>query len=136
MIATNLYFRCLGGTIGLAQLSAVMYSRVRSYINNQIKSGHISLADAGRIQASLGSVGHQTGILGLPDNLRSITTEAFRDGLRWAFFSLVPWMAVALLLVLFLKPIDPKRLNQAPGQPLAKKPVEKEEEIAPKHEEN
>ena len=111
MIATNLYFRCLGGTIGLAQLSAVMYSRVRSYINNQIKSGHISLADAGRIQASLGSVGHQTGILGLPDNLRSITTEAFRDGLRWAFFSLVPWMAVALLLVLFLKPIDPKKLK-------------------------
>jgi hypothetical protein len=112
-----------------------MNSRVRSYIIDQVKSGHLSLADALRIQSSLGSVG-QTGIFGLPDNLRSITTEAFRDGLRWAFFSLVPWMAVAWLLVIFLKPIDLKRLNQAPGQPFAKEPVEKEEEIASNHEEN
>lgn len=129
MIATNLFFRSLGGTIGLAQLSAVMYSRVRSYITNEIKSGRLSLADAGRIQSSLGSVGSKTGILGLPDNLRTITTEAFKDGLRWAFFSLLPWLVVAWVLALFLKPIDLKRLNQNPGQPLAKKQTEKEEEI-------
>jgi hypothetical protein len=128
VIATNLFFRSLGGTIGLAQLSAVMYSRVRSYIVNEVKSGRLSLADAGRIQSSLSSVGDKTGIFALPDNLRAITTDAFKDGLRWAFFSLLPWLFVAWCLVIFLKPIDPRGSIRNLVKPLVRQ-REKEEEV-------
>ncbi|PVF97524.1 MFS general substrate transporter [Serendipita vermifera] len=123
VVATNLFFRTAGGTIGLAQLSAVMFSRVRSYIFDQVLSGRISPMDAARIGASLNSVGHSgtggsgsSGIFGLPDNLKNVATDAFKDGLRWAFLSLVPWLGVSFVLCLFLSRIADERLNRKPGQ--------------------
>ncbi|CAG8692177.1 194_t:CDS:2, partial [Acaulospora colombiana] len=126
VVASNLFFRTAGGVIGLAQLSAVMFSQVRSYIKKQVISGRITLSDAGRISASLASVGTvhgggtssagSGGIFGLPDNLRTVTTEAFKDGIRWAFLSLVPWLGISLLLCLFLTRVDPERLNVKSGQ--------------------
>lgn len=119
MVATNLFFRTLGGTVGLAQLSAVMYSRVRRYINQQIYTGAISIADAIRISSSLSSVGSEasgSGINALPEPLKTVTTDAFRDGLRWAFFSLLPWLGLTWFMVLFLRTLDPERLDVKPGQ--------------------
>jgi hypothetical protein len=61
------------------------------------------------------------GILGLSGVLRDVITEAFKDGLRWAFFSLLPWLAIAAIMSFFLSTIDEDRLR---GRP---KPVEQEQ---------
>ncbi|CCA75864.1 related to putative multidrug transporter [Serendipita indica DSM 11827] len=120
VVASNLFFRTAGGTIGLAQLYAVMYSRVRSYIYNQVYAGHITPQDAMTISASLNNVGSSHGggsgggILDLPEALRNVATNAFRDGLRWAFISLIPWLVVSFVLCLFLSRIPDERLNQKP----------------------
>ncbi|PVF97525.1 MFS general substrate transporter [Serendipita vermifera] len=125
VVATNLFFRTAGGIIGIAQLSAVMFSRVRSYITAQVYKGRISPFDALRIASSLNSVGSRphgpgggrnnegngTGIFDLPENLKNVTIEAFKDGLRWAFLSLVPWLAVAFVMSLFLNKIDEERFK-------------------------
>lgn len=93
-----------------------MFSRVRSYIANEVKSGRLSLTDAARIQAALNSVAKTNGIFSLPDNLLAVATIAFKKGLQWAFLSLIPWLGIAWILVLFLQPIDPARLDQKRGQ--------------------
>jgi len=38
--------------------------------------------------------------------LKTVTTNAFKDGLRWAFFSLLPWLFISFVLSLFLSMID------------------------------
>jgi hypothetical protein len=122
VVATNLFFRTAGGTIGLAQLFAVMYSRVGRYISNQVASGRISLQELSEIRQSLTSIDTRSGgILGLSGVLRDVITEAFKDGLRWAFFSLLPWLAIAAVVSFFLSNIDEDRLR---GRP---KPVEQEQ---------
>ena len=124
VVATNLFFRSFGGTIGLAQLSAVMYSRVRSYITDQVTSGNITIEQSLQISTALGSVDSSGGgIYSLPTPLQNIITSAFRDGLRMAFFSLLPWLGIAFVLSLFLSIIPEERMNAKPGQ----KKVEAEE---------
>jgi hypothetical protein len=44
----------------------------------------------------------------LPGNVRALVRNAFRDGTRWAFISLIPWCAVAVVLSVFMSNIpDP-----------------------------
>jgi hypothetical protein len=117
VVATNLFFRSFGGTIGLAQLSAVMYSRVRSYITDQVTSGNITIEQALQLSAALGSVDASSGgIYSLPQQLQDIITSAFRDGLRLAFFSLLPWLGIAFILSLFLSRIPEERMSARPGE--------------------
>lgn len=111
VVASSQFFRTLGGTIGLAQLSTVMYSRLRNHISSQITSGRITPLQGLQIQSALNSIETAGGILGLPDELKEVTIEAFRDGLRWAFFSLLPWLGISFLLCLFLSKIPAERLN-------------------------
>lgn len=54
-----------------------------------------SLADISSIQA----------ISSLPPSLQQAVRDAFREGVRWAFISLVPWTALTAILVLFLSKI-------------------------------
>ncbi|KIM24430.1 hypothetical protein M408DRAFT_75936 [Serendipita vermifera MAFF 305830] len=115
VVATNLFFRSFGGTLGLAQLSAVMYSRVRSYITDQVTSGQITIEQAMQLTASLSSIdSHTGGIFSLPKELQDVVSAAFKDGLRWAFFSLLPWLGIAFFLCLFLSTIPEERLNAKP----------------------
>lgn len=117
VVATNLFFRSFGGTIGLAQLSAVMYSRVRSYITDQYNSGNITGDQVFQITAALSSIESSSGgILSLPQQLQNVITSAFKDGIRWAFFSLLPWMGIAFVLSLFLSIIPEERMRAKPGQ--------------------
>lgn len=107
----------MGGVVGLAQLAAVMNSRVRDYIISQIDSGSITFPQALEIMTSLNSVGAQYGgIFSLPDDLRAVVTAAFRDGLRWAFISLLPWLGITFALCLFLRKVPEERLNRKSGQ--------------------
>ncbi|KAG8844465.1 hypothetical protein FRB91_002608 [Serendipita sp. 411] len=61
VVTSNLFFRTAGGTIGLAQLYAVMYSRVRRYITRQAQQGVISPQEVGQILSALSNVGNSHG---------------------------------------------------------------------------
>jgi len=112
--ALTLFFRSLGGTVGLAQCSAVLNAKVRSTVVHAVESGLISLSDA----VSLSSVSSQAlssldSISKLPPAVQDVIRDAFREGSRWAFLSIVPWAAVGLVLSLFLTNIkDPQRRKE------------------------
>ncbi|KAG8833047.1 hypothetical protein FRC17_000113 [Serendipita sp. 399] len=131
VVASNLFFRIAGGTIGLAQLSAVMNSRARTYIYNAAVSGRITPAQAALISLSMNSVDSSGGgIYSLPEELISVITDAFRDGLRAAFFSLLPWLAVGLVMCFFLSKVSEERMDgKKAGQPAERT----NDENAPNH---
>ncbi|KZV87815.1 MFS general substrate transporter [Exidia glandulosa HHB12029] len=111
VISLNLFFQSLGGTVGIAQCSAVLNSRVRSFITDLFSSGAISPSDA--LQLGRVAQGSLEGISALPDELQEHVRDAFRDGTRWAFLSLLPWLGVSALVVLLLKRVeDPTRVKR------------------------
>ena len=104
----GLQFRTAGGTIGLAQLAAVLESKLRSYINNVIRSGAVSPSDGLAILNSLSSLGRGSGNNGietLPPNLQAIVRAAYGYGTKWAFYSLLPWCGLAAIPCFFLNRI-------------------------------
>ncbi|KAF9270743.1 MFS general substrate transporter [Marasmius fiardii PR-910] len=107
--ALILFFRSLGGTIGLAQCGAVLNARVRVFISRAIVDGRIPLDVAAGLSEFSGTMGSIQGIQMLPPSAQDIIKEAFRDGVRWCFISLVPWTAVAFILTLFLSNIPDQR---------------------------
>ncbi|OJA11790.1 hypothetical protein AZE42_13064 [Rhizopogon vesiculosus] len=112
--ALMLFFRALGGTAGLAQCSTVMNAKVNSYIVGQIESGTISGSDLD-ILAALYSSGGLTSIMsleGLPPTVQQIIRDAFRNGVRWSFVSLIPWAGLAVFLFLFLSKIPDGDVQQ------------------------
>lgn len=114
VVSLNLFFRTLGGAVGIAQLAAVLNSRVRTFIGSRIHSGEISPQQALQLLDSLNSLDSANGIFNLPPDLQAIVNNAFKDGLRWAFISLIPWSGVACILVFFLSRIPAERLGPAP----------------------
>ncbi|KAF8845961.1 MFS general substrate transporter [Paxillus ammoniavirescens] len=105
--AMLLFFRTLGGTVGLTQCFTIMNARADSYINSQISSGAAPKSDL----AVLAAVFHRDGLTtitaldGLPSGVQSIIRDAFRDALYWSFISLLPWAALATILSMFLSNI-------------------------------
>lgn len=69
--------------------------------------------------------------MGLPDQLKTVTTDAFQDGLRWAFFSLLPWMFISFILCLFLSQIDEKRHEKERAEAEAKKKLHEASSTTP-----
>lgn len=108
--ALLLFFRALGGTVGLAQCFTVMNAKVNPYIARQIQSGTISGSDLNALEALYNSGGLDSiqSLEGLPPVVQQIIRDAFRNGVRWSFISLIPWTALAVVLSLFLSKIpDP-----------------------------
>jgi len=101
-----LQFNFFGGTIGLAQLSAVRNSQVRAYISARIQDGTLNTTDALSLDGNIFS--HFTSIQSIesfdPKLLHTIT-DAFREGVRWAFISLIPWTALAAIAAIGLRRI-------------------------------
>jgi hypothetical protein len=113
-------FRNLGGTIGLAQLSAVLESKIRSYIRHLVSHGDLTPKDASLIFSSLHTLSGRAGggLNDLPNGLRNIVTEAYKLGTSDAFLSLVPWCGVGLILCAFLHNIqDPQHEAPHPAAP-------------------
>ncbi|KIK96336.1 hypothetical protein PAXRUDRAFT_138657 [Paxillus rubicundulus Ve08.2h10] len=102
-----LFFRSLGGTVGLAQCFTIMNAKANSYINSQINYGAAAKSDLADLAALLDSGGLTsiTTLDGLPPGLQSIIRDAFRDALYWCFISLLPWAALATILSMFLSNI-------------------------------
>ncbi|KAF8178201.1 major facilitator superfamily domain-containing protein [Mycena galopus ATCC 62051] len=111
----TLFFRSLGGTVGLAQCAAVLSSRVTAFLASAVKSGAIpaqyisSIADANINLNSLNSID------GLPDEIQELVRSAFRDGSRWAMISLIPWCAVSVFLSLGLSKIGDTDRQKIPS---------------------
>ncbi|KAI0342108.1 MFS general substrate transporter [Trametopsis cervina] len=100
-----LFFRSLGGTIGLAQCGAVLNGKVNSYIANLVHTGALSAADAESLSLSSAALSSVNGLNSLPPATQQFVRDAFREGSRYAFISLIPWCALAFLLTLLLKRI-------------------------------
>jgi Na+/proline symporter len=110
VVASNLFFRTVGGAIGLAQLAAVLNAKVRADITSLIYSGGLSLEDMQAIGEKSSSIDSLGGINNLPPAIRQHVKAAFADGLKWAFISLLPWCGIAFVSVLFLSMIPEERL--------------------------
>jgi hypothetical protein len=100
-----LQFRSLGGTVGLAQCAAVLSSKVSSFLISASQSGVLppsSIAALSNANSNLMSI--QT-IDTLPQDVQEAIRNAYRNGTRWAFISLIPWCGLAVFLTLFLSKI-------------------------------
>ncbi|KZS91828.1 MFS general substrate transporter [Sistotremastrum niveocremeum HHB9708] len=111
--ALNLFFRTLGGTVGLAQCAAVLNSRVSSRLASLIASSNTSIDTSTLTSGSVASI---QVINSLPPDVSNAIKDAFRDGTRWAFISLIPWSGVACIAVLFLRNIQTPEEPSAPEQ--------------------
>ena len=81
----------------------MLESKLRSYIFGLINSGKLSVDDALEIAQALTSTGgHQSaspGIANLPPHLQQVVKDAYGYGVKWAFYSLLPWCSLAALAV-------------------------------------
>ncbi|KAJ8084615.1 hypothetical protein PM082_003389 [Marasmius tenuissimus] len=127
--ALMLFFRSFGGMLGLAQCGAVLNTRARSYIARAVAEGRFSsniTSGAGlQFTGRLGSVGQ---IAELPEDVQVVIREAFRDGVRWCFISLVPWAAIAFVLTVFLSDI-PDADKRKRREEESEKPAEARDEV-------
>ena len=139
--ALNLFFRSLGGTVGLAQCSTVMNAKVKQYFASLPASALASLQNANGTAMPLSLQGLESlqSIDALPPAIQELVKNAFRNGVKWCFISLIPWAGVSLLLVLFLSKIpDTDKASQGsaaaaprPTEVEAEKEKEKEGEAVP-----
>ncbi|PSR81138.1 hypothetical protein PHLCEN_2v6473 [Hermanssonia centrifuga] len=129
--ALSLFFRAFGGTVGLAQCGAVLNGKVNSYITEFIRSGAISSSDAAALSSasSSSSLSSLNGISSLPPDIQAVVREAFRQGTRYAFISLIPWCALAAILSLFLSKIRDRNSPRAESDSEAPEQEIKEEKI-------
>ena len=103
----------LGGTIGLAQLGAVLQTRVRRSLI--ISFASLTSAQMAQLAAALSAATDSLGAINdLDPDLREVVQLAYRDGCRWAFISLIPWCAIAFVLSLFLRIIPADVLDRSP----------------------
>lgn len=118
VVALNLFFRSLGGTIGLAQCGTIVNARVRSFFE------HIPASAVADLQSSNGTLTSftsadltsLTSISSLPQSVQDLVKDAFRDGVRWAFVSLIPWACLSLVGCLFLGKIANSDEGRKPSQ--------------------
>ncbi|EGO25454.1 hypothetical protein SERLADRAFT_465639 [Serpula lacrymans var. lacrymans S7.9] len=109
--ALTLFFRSLGGTVGLAQCAAVMNAKVTRYLTAQIRSGTLSASDISALAAASANGGLDSlqSLGGLPTNVQNVVRDAFRNGVRWSFISLIPWCGLAVIFTLFLSNIRDRK---------------------------
>ncbi|KAG6380072.1 hypothetical protein JVT61DRAFT_8154 [Boletus reticuloceps] len=107
--AMLLFFRAFGGTVGLAQCFTILSAKVNAYISSQIPHlvETLSPSDLAALVSLLdgGGLTSLTSLAGLPSAVQSVVRDAFRDGVRWGFLSLIPWLGVGCLMSLFLNRI-------------------------------
>lgn len=89
-----------------------------SYLRHLVESGALSAQDAEAIaQASAQGIDSLNSINALPQNVQSLVRDAFRQGSRYAFISLIPWCALAFITSLFLSKISDSDRERALAAP-------------------
>ncbi|TBU45918.1 MFS general substrate transporter [Dichomitus squalens] len=104
--ALALFSRALGGTVGLAQCGAVLNGKVTHSLHALVRSGTLSASDTALLQDGLSSgISSLQSLSSLPPDMQQLVKDAYQQGTRWAFISLVPWSGLAVVLTLFLSKI-------------------------------
>jgi predicted MFS family arabinose efflux permease len=121
--STNNYFREVGATLGVAVFGTLFTSRLAGHLTG-------ALAAHGReaVQAGITSPESLTpaAVRTAGGALRTAIVDAYADSLAPVFWYLVPILAVALVLALFLKEIP---LSEHAGMVARGEAVESEEEL-------
>ena len=99
--STNNYFREVGAALGVAVFGAMFTSRLTSNLTTVFTDAGASPSDASSATATL----DPAALNELPDAIRRLVVEAYADSLAPVFAYLVPFIAVALVLALFLPQI-------------------------------
>ncbi|KAI0789133.1 major facilitator superfamily domain-containing protein [Abortiporus biennis] len=115
----SLFFRSLGGTVGLAQCGAILNAKVQHYISKALSSSSISPSDAQSISSltssSSGGISSIGSISSLSPAAQSVIQNAFRQGTKWCFISLIPWVGLATLITFFLSNVKDRVRNDGTG---------------------
>ncbi|MFF1573118.1 MDR family MFS transporter [Leifsonia sp. NPDC058292] len=99
--STNNYFREVGAALGVAVFGTIFTTRLTDNLTNVFAGAGASAADAANATATINP---QT--LGqLPDAVRDGIVTAYADALAPVFWYLIPFIAIAFVLSLFLKQI-------------------------------
>jgi hypothetical protein len=99
----TLFFRSLGGTVGLAQCAAVTNGKVSASLTHLVKSGALAASDVANL--SVNSLSSLDSLNNLPAELQQDVRNAFSDGVRWSMISMIPWAGVAVIVTMFLSKI-------------------------------
>ena len=84
----------------------MLNGKVTSYIKTLVASGALSAADAAAISQVSSATGDSlSSINALPDDVQALVRDAFRQGSRYAFLSLVPWCGLGFIVSLALSRI-------------------------------
>ena len=122
--STNNYFREVGATLGVAVFGTLFTTRLAHHLTAAV-TVHAQQA----VQAGITSPDRLTpgAVKAAGGPLRTAIVEAYADSLAPVFWYLVPILAVALLLALFLKEIP---LSDVAGMVARGEAVESEEALA------
>lgn len=84
----------------------MLNAKVNNSILALVRSGTLDAADAAALASGLGAgVSSLQDISTLPEVVQGAVKDAFRNGSRWAFLSLLPWTALGMIATLFLSNI-------------------------------
>ena len=110
----------------------MLNGKVNHYIRALIADGTLSPDQAAAVAAASASgLASLDSINALPGPVQDLVRDAFRQGSRWAFISLVPWCALAFVVSLLLGKI-PDGDRAAAGENVAELPyVEPKEASTP-----
>ncbi|HEX5493080.1 MAG TPA: MDR family MFS transporter, partial [Mycobacteriales bacterium] len=108
--SSTTFFRQMGASIGVAVFGAVLSSQLASHIADQVARapGGLAAAGGGKISVDANNV---QAIQRLTEPLKSLVLKAFAVSLDHVFLVGVPFVAVALIIALFLKEIPLRSRN-------------------------
>ncbi len=96
--STNNYFREVGASLGVAVFGALFTSRLTDALRDVFTSAGGSASDAASASASI----DPTALAKLPQAVQDGIVNAYADSLAPVFWYLLPFIAVALVLALFI----------------------------------
>jgi EmrB/QacA subfamily drug resistance transporter len=99
--STNNYFREVGASLGVAVFGAMFTTRLTENLTTVFTGAGATAGDA---ESATSSLDPQT-LATLPDAIRDGVVTAYADALAPVFWYLVPFIAIAFVLSLFLKQI-------------------------------
>jgi len=99
--STNNYFREVGASLGVAVFGTIFTTRLTDNLKDVFIAAGASATDASNATSTLDP---QT-LNALPDEIRDGVVTAYADALAPVFWYLIPFIAIAFVLALFLKQI-------------------------------
>lgn len=99
--STNNYFREVGAALGTAVFGTIFTTRLTENLTSVFADAGASAAQADQAASTI----DPAGLSALPDAVREGVVTAYADALAPVFWYLIPFIAVALVLAIFLKQI-------------------------------